>query len=248
MANPTLREGFINNSSFNSLDESSTMTVGGTILKTCFLGLLMFATFSYTWYLQLTGFADKAALLYNVGVWGGLGMCLAICFMPKNKFLILTTPLYAMLEGLALGYISALANKFYPGVVLQATIATFIALFSMLILYSTKVIRCTEKFRAVMTISIFSIFVLYMLQMILSLFHISIPFLYSNGPVGIIVNLVIVGVASFSLIMDFANIEEFSSSVDKSLEWYFGFSLMVTLVWLYIEMLQLFMKWQSNNN
>lgn len=248
MANPTLREGFINNSSFNSLDESSTMTIGGTILKTCFLGLLMFATFSYTWYLQLAGFADKAALLYNVGIWGGLGMCLAICFMPKNKFLILTTPLYAMLEGLALGYLSAIVNRVFPGVVFQATVATFIALFTMLILYSTKVIRCTQKFRSVMTISIFSIFVLYMLQMILSLFHITIPFLYSNGPVGIVVNLVIVAVASFSLIMDFADIEEFSSRVDKSLEWYFGFSLMVTLVWLYIEMLQLFMKLQSNNN
>lgn len=248
MANPTLREGFINNSSFNSLDEVSTMTISGTILKTCFLGLLMFATFSYTWYLQLAGFADKAALLYNVGIWGGLGMCLAICFMPKNKFLILTTPMYAMLEGLALGYLSAIVNRAFPGVVFQATVATFIALFTMLILYSTKVIRCTQKFRAVMTISIFSIFVLYMLQMILSLFHITIPFLYSNGPVGIVVNLVIVAVASFSLIMDFSNIEEFSSRVDKSLEWYFGFSLMVTLVWLYIEMLQLFMKLQSNNN
>lgn len=248
MANPTLREGFINNSSFNSLDEASTMTIGGTILKTCFLGLLMFATFSYTWYLQLTGFADKAALLYNVGVWGGLGMCFAICFMPKNKFLILTTPLYAMLEGLALGYLSAIVNRVFPGVVLQATVATFIALFTMLILYSTKVIRCTQKFRSVMMISITSIFVLYMLQLVLSLFHVSIPFLYSNGPVGIGVSLVIVTVVSFSLIMDFSNIEEFSSRVDKSLEWYFGFSLMVTLVWLYIEMLQLFMKWQSNNN
>ena len=246
MANPTLREGFINNSSFNSLDETSTMTIGGTILKTCFLGLLMLATFSYTWYLQLTGFADKAALLYNVGIWGGLGMCLAICFMPKNKFLILTTPLYAMLEGLALGYLSAILNRAFPGVVLQATVATFIALFTMLILYSTKVIRCTQKFRAVMTISIFSIFVLYMLQLILSLFHVSIPFLYSNGPVGIVVNLGIVAVASFSLIMDFADIEEFSSRVDKNMEWYFGFSLMVTLVWLYIEMLKLFMKLQSN--
>lgn len=248
MANPTLREGFINNSSFNSLDESSTMTIGGTILKTCFLGLLMFATFSYTWYLQLTGFADKAALLYNVGIWGGLGMCLAICFMPKNKFLILTTPLYAMLEGLALGYLSAIVNRVFPGVVLQATVATFIALFTMLILYSTKIISCTQKFRSVMMISITSIFVLYMLQLVLSLFHVSIPFLYSNGPVGIGVSLVIVTVVSFSLIMDFSNIEEFSSRVDKSLEWYFGFSLMVTLVWLYIEMLQLFMKWQSDNN
>ncbi len=246
MANPTLREGFINNSSFNSLDETSTMTIGGTILKTCFLGLLMLATFSYTWYLQLTGFSDKAALLYSVGIWGGLGMCLAICFIPKNKFLILTTPLYAMLEGLALGYLSAIVNRAFPGVVLQATVATFIALFTMLILYSTKVIRCTQKFRAVMTISFFSIFVLYMLQLILSLFHVSIPFLYSNGPVGIGVSLAIVAVASFSLIMDFSNIEEFSSRVDKNMEWYFGFSLMVTLVWLYIEMLKLFMKLQSN--
>lgn len=248
MANPTLREGFIRQDSFNSLGETSTMTVGGTILKTSFLGLLMLATFSYTWYLQLTGFADKAALLYNVGIWGGLGMCLAICFMPKNKFLILTTPLYAMLEGLALGYLSAIVNRAFPGVVFQATIATFIALFTMLILYSTKVIRCTQKFRAVMTISIFSIFVLYMLQLILSLFHVSIPFLYSNGPVGIVVNLVIVAVASFSLIMDFADIEEFSSRVDKNMEWYFGFSLMVTLVWLYVELLQLLMKIQSNDN
>lgn len=248
MANPTLREGFINQSSFSSLDENSAMTVSGTVLKTCFLGLLMLATFSYTWYLQLMGFADKAQLLYNVGIWGGLGMCLAICFIPKNKFLILTTPLYAMLEGLALGYISALANKFYPGVVFQATIATFIALFTMLILYSTKVIRCTSKFRAVMTTSIFSIFAIYMLQLILSLFHVNIPFLFSNGPIGIGFNLLIVGVASFSLIMDFDNIESFSSRVDKNMEWYFGFSLMVTLIWLYIEMLQLLMRFQSNDN
>lgn len=247
MANPTLKEAFIK-SSFNSLDNDSAMTMNGTILKTCFLSLFTMGTFCYSWYLFMNGFMDKVSMLYNVGLFGGLILCIAICLMPKNKFLIVTTPLYAMCEGLALGYISVLANKLYPGIVAQATLGTFFALFSMLFLYSTRIIKCTEKFRAVIYTSIFAILGVRILEIILSLFHLPTLGTFSNGLVGIGFSIIVVAVAAFSLIVDFDTIEKVSGNVDKNFEWYFGFSLLVTIIWLYIEILQLLMKLQSRNN
>lgn len=246
MTNPVLKERFINTDFVP--EEGQVMTAGGTVLKSCFLTLLMLATFAYTWYLQIAGFTDKVSMLYNIGLWGGLGLCLAICFLPKNKYLIITTPLYAMCEGLALGYISVLANGFYPGIVAQAALGTFFVLIGMLTLYSTKIIKVTEKFRTVMASSIFAIFGIYLFQIILGFFHISIPGLFSSGPVGIGFSLLVVGVASFSLAVDFEDITRFSQRINKNYEWYFAFSLMVTVIWLYIEMLNLLMKFQSRNN
>lgn len=247
MLNPTLKESFIK-SSFNSLENEHAMSMGGTTLKTIILGLFTMCTFAYTWYLQLAGFADKASLLYYVGIFGGLILCFAICFMPKNKFLIITTPLYALCEGLALGYISVLANKFYPGIVAQATVGTFFTVFGMFFLYSMKIIKCTDKFRAVVYNSVFAIFGIYLLQFILNFFHIQIPGLFSNGIVGIVFSLVVITIAAFRLIIDFSDIERYSGNLDKNYEWYFGFSLMVTIIWLYIEILNLLMKFASRNN
>jgi len=247
MSNPTLKEAFIK-SSFNSLDGEQAMTMGGTMLKTCFLGLFTMSTFAYTWYLQMSGFFDKVGMLYNIGLFGGLILCLAICFMPKNKFLIITTPLYALCEGLVLGYISALANKFYPGIVAQATIGTFFTVLGMFFLYSAKVIKCTDRFRAIIYNSVFAIFGIYLVQFILSFFHIQISGLFSNGIVGIVFSIVVIIIAAFRLIVDFDNIERFSGNVDKNYEWYFGFSLLVTIIWLYIEILNLLMKLASRNN
>lgn len=248
MANPTLREGALK-SAFNSLDEKQqVMTTNGTILKTCFLALLMSITFAYTWYLQLTGFADKAALLYKGGIFGGLLLVLFICFGPKNKFLMITTPLYALCEGLALGYISALANKFYPGVASQAALGTFFALFGMFFLYKTGMVKATEKFKMVIYNSTLAIFGIYILQIILSFFNIVIPQIFSNTPIGIGFSIVVVAIASFNLIIDFDNIENFSNNAPKPFEWYFGFSLLVTIIWMYIEILNLLMKLQSRNN
>lgn len=247
MANPTLKEAFIKDS-FNSLEGDSAMTVNGTILKTCFLSLFTMGTFCYTWYLFLNGFLDKVSILYNVGIFGGLILSFAICFMPKNKSLIVTTPLYAMCEGLALGYISAIANKFYPGIVVQATLGTFFAILGMFVLYSTKVIKCTEKFRAVIYTSLFAVLGVRILELILGLFHLPTLGIFSNSLIGIGFSFIVVAVASFCLIVDFDNIESLSGRADKILEWYFGFSLLVTIIWLYIEILQLLMKFQSRNN
>lgn len=248
MLNPTLKEAFLKNSSFNSLENEHAMSMTGTILKTCVLGLFAMCTFAYTWYLQLGGFADKVNLLYNIGLFGGIGLCLAICFLPKNKSLIITTPLYALCEGLVLGYISAIANKFYPGIVAQATIGTFFTIFGMFFLYSMRIIKCSDKFRAVVYNAIFAIFGIYLVQFILGFFHVQIPGLFSNGIVGICFSIGVIVFAALRLIIDFNDIEKYSGQLDKSFEWYFGFSLLVTIIWLYIEILNLLMKFASRNN
>lgn len=246
MANPTLGERIL--SSSDILDSEQTMTINGTILKTCMLGLFTAFTFAYSWNLILTGFADKAIMLYNGGLIGGLILALIICFGPKNKLLIVTTPLYALSEGLILGYISAIANRYFPGVATQAAIGTLFALFGMFFLYKTGLVKATQKFRMVIFNSTFAIFGIYILQLILALFHLSIPAIFSNSPIGIAFSVIVVVIASFNLIIDFDNIESFAGKVNKHFEWYFGFSLLVTIIWMYIEILNLLMKLQSRNN
>lgn len=224
------------------------MTINGTILKTCFLGLLMAVTFAYNWNLILSGYVDKAIMLSKIGFWGGLILVLLICFAPKNKFLIITTPLYALCEGLILGFISAVANKFYPGIASQAAMGTIFALFGMFILYKSKLVKPTETFKMVIFNSTFAIFMIYMVQIILGFFHISIPAIFSNGPIGIAFSVIVVAIASFNLILDFDLIESFAGRISKNYEWYCGFSLLVTIIWMYIEILNLLMKLQSRNN
>lgn len=247
MANPTIKESILK-SSFNSLDDNQqSMTINGTILKTCLLGVLMSITFAYTWYLQLTGFSDKGTMLYYGGIFGGLILALFICFGPKNKFLTITTSLYALCEGLVLGYISALANKIYPGVASQAVLGTIFALFGMFFLYKTGMVKATQKFRMIIANSTLAILGIYLLQFILGFFNIVIPQIFSNSPIGIGFSVIVVAIATFNLIMDFDNIEKFSNNAAKYYEWYFGFSLLVTIIWMYIEILNLLMKLQSRN-
>lgn len=246
MANPTLGERVLNSS--NILESDHAMTINGTILKTCILGLFAALTFAYSWNLILTGFSDKATMLYHGGLIGGLILALFICFGPKNKFLIVTTPLYALCEGLILGYFSAIANNYFPGVASQAAIGTLFALFGMFFLYKTGLVKATQKFRMVVFNCTFAILGIYILQLILGFFHLSIPAIFSNSPIGIAFSVIVVAIASFNLIVDFDNIEMFAGKADKNFEWYFGFSLLVTIIWMYIEILTLLMKLQSRNN
>lgn len=224
------------------------MTINGTIFKTCVLGAMTLATFSYTWYLILTGFADKAVMLSQWGMWGAIALVFVIMFAPKNKFLILTTSLYALCEGLLLGFISAIANRYYPGVASQAAIGTFFALFGMFFLYKTGLVKCSDKFRMIIMNTTLAVFLVYLMQIVLNFFHISIPFIFSDSLIGIGFSIFVVAIATFNLVLDFDNIERFSGNVDKHMEWYFGFSLMVTIIWMYIEILNLLMKSQSRNS
>mgnify|MGYP002520663322 FL=1 len=139
-------------------------------------------------------------------------------------------------------------NKVYPGIASQAAMGTMFALFGMFILYKSKLVKCTDKFRMVIFNSTLAIAGIYLLQFILSFFNISIPQIFSNSLIGIGFSLVCVTVASFNLIIDFDSIERFQGQVSKDYEWYFGFSLMITIVWMYIEILQLLAKFQSRNN
>ncbi len=246
MANPVLKEGIF--SANLETEHENLMTINGTILKTCFLGLLTAITFAYNWGLILSGFVDKAMALSKFGLFGGIILCLVICFGPKNKFLMFTTSLYALCEGLILGFISAIANTMFPGVASQAAIGTILALFSMFLLYKTNIIKNTGMFRKVLFISTFAIFGIYLLQIIMSFFNLSIPAIFSNSPVGIGFSVIVVAIASFNLIIDFDIVESLSGKVDKAFEWYCGFSLLVTIIWMYIEILNLLMKIQSRNN
>lgn len=248
MSNPVLKEEVFR-SGFGELEANHSMSVNGTMLKTCLLGLFMALTFAYTWYLQISGFADKVFILRNVGTWGGLLIALFICFGPKNGFLAITVPLYAMCEGLFLGSYSAMLNSYYPGIASQAAIGTMFALFSMFILYKFRIIKCTQLFRSVIATSTFAIFLLYILQVVLVfIFHTSIPAIFTSSPIGIAFSIGIVLLASFNLILDFDFVERFSGRVPSYFEWYGGFSLLVTIIWLYIEILNLLAKIANRNN
>ena len=244
MANPVLNERALE-SAFNSLEQDSVMTANGTVLKTCFLGLLTCLTFAYTWFLLISGFTDKALMLSQFGMWGGLALVFVVCFAPKNKFLMITTSLYALCEGLALGYISALANTYYPGVASQAALGTILALFGMLFLHRTGIVKCSDKFRMIIVNTTLVVAGIYLLQIILMLFKIQIPFIFSNSLLGIGFSVFVVILATLNLVIDFDNIERYSNRVGKHYEWYFGFSLLVTIIWMYIEILRLLMKIQS---
>lgn len=247
MPNPTLREEVfdIKDNQGESLGLEKAMTETGTLIKTLVLGSLMTLSALYTWYLVGAGFADKASILTSVGAFGGFIAVLVICFGPKNKYLALTTSVYALLEGLFLGAISAMFNAMYPGIVTQAMLGTMLTIFGMYIAYSTKLIRMTDTFRKTIFIATFAVAGIYILQWILMFFHVSIPQIFSNSPIGIAFSVIVCAIAAFNLIVDFDFINRFKGSAPDYMEWYGAFSLMVTIVWLYVEILKLLAKLNS---
>ena len=152
--------------------------------------------------------------------------------------------MYAVCEGCALGGVSAIFESQFPGIVIQAVAGTFAALFSMLLLYKMNIIRATDKFRSVIFISTLSIAGIYLVDMLGRwLFHMQVPLINSASPAGILVSLVIVAIAALNLILDFDFIERGEQMMlPKDYEWYGAFGLMLTLVWLYMEILKLLAK------
>jgi len=229
-----------------SMGGSGVMTINGTINKTAILLLLAIASASYTWSMVTGTNPAGATTLAMVGAIGGLIMALVTSFSPKNA--PVTAPIYAILEGLFLGAISAIINTRYPGIAFQAVLLTLGTLFTMLFLYRSGTIRATPKFRRGIIMATGGIFFAYLISWILSLFGVSIGYFHSSGPIGIIVNLVVIVVAALNLILDFDFIEKGSEAgAPKFMEWYGAFGLMVTLVWLYIEFLRLLSRFSSRN-
>jgi len=244
-SNPAMSERIFAKHTANVAD-SGTMTVNGTITKIGIMMLLVIAAASYTW-AMVTGENPAGAQTYLIiGAVGGLITAIITVFNPRLAGI--TAPIYAILEGLFLGGISAFINQKYPGIPFQAVLLTVGTLFTMLFLYRSGRIRATPKFRRGVMMATGAVFFAYLASWILGMFGMSVGFMHSAGPLGIVINLVIIVVAALNLIMDFDFIERGAEmSAPKYMEWYGAFGLMVTLIWLYIEFLRLLSRFAGRN-
>ena len=230
-----------------AIDVTSRMTVSGTVNKTGILLVCAFATAAYTWHLftQSRDISDVAPLLMLGGI-GGFICAMVTVF--KKEWSPVTAPIYALLEGLVLGGLSAVFDLRYPGIAVQAVALTFGTLFALLLLYSSRVIKVTQKFRLGVFAATGGIMFFYLLQMVLGFFGVRFLAVNGSGVIGIGFSLLVVGIAALNLVLDFDFIESGANyGAPKYMEWYGAFGIMFTLVWLYLEMLRLLSKMRDRN-
>ena len=232
-----------------SYDAADRMSINGTINKTGILLVLAIASAAFTWMqFVATGSAATVAPWMMLGMIGGLIAALVTIF--KKEWSAVTAPVYALSEGLVLGGISAFFETRYPGIAVEAVALTFGTLFMLLFLYRTRVIQATEKFRIGVFAATGAIALFYLLQMVFGLFHVPVfTSVYGSGLIGIGFSVFVVIIAALNLILDFDFIERGAMyGAPKYMEWYGGFSLMVTLIWLYLEILRLLSKLQNRRS
>jgi uncharacterized YccA/Bax inhibitor family protein len=250
MANPLtqIKSGNpgLNDRTFSGLPRpalaSERMTLQGTIHKSFLLLIVLMGAALWPWSQYLaTGNPAVVYLPALVGAIGGLVLALIISFRPTTAP-YLAVP-YAALEGLVIGGISALLEKKYPGIAIQATALTFAVLAALLVAYSTGLIRVTQRFRAIVVGATGAILLLYLVTTVLNLFHVATPFMYNSSALSVGLSLIIVGIAALNLVLDFDLIESgVAQGAPRFMEWYGAFGLLVTLVWLYMEVLRLLSK------
>jgi len=222
------------------------MTINGTVHKTALLVLLALVSASYVWKMAFAQGPGAVSGLMIIGLIGGLIAAIATIF--KMQWAGITAPVYAVLEGLFLGGISAMFEARFPGIVIQAVALTFGTLFALLFAYRSGLIKATENFKLGVFAATGGIAVVYLLSIVLGFFGVNIPLIHGSGPVGILFSLFVVVIAALNLVLDFDFIEHGAEmGAPKFMEWYAAFGLMVTLVWLYLEMLRLLSKLQSRN-
>jgi uncharacterized YccA/Bax inhibitor family protein len=232
----------LNDKTFSGLPhpalESERMTLQGTVNKSFLLLLVLLGAALWPWSQYLaTGNPGVVALPVTIGAIAGLVLALIISFRPMTAP-YLAVP-YAALEGLVLGGISALLEKKYPGIAIQATALTFAVLAALLLAYSMRLIRATQRFKSIVVGATGAVFLLYLVSMVLSLFHVATPFLSGSSTLSLGLSLVIIGIASLNLVLDFDLIESgVGQGAPRFMEWYGAFGLLVTLVWLYMEILR----------
>lgn len=219
------------------------MTIQGTANRTFILIMLLLATFVYSWNQFLTS-PESVLPLILVGGIGGFAVALVTIFVPKvSPF---TAPVYALLEGLFLGAVSAQYEVQYGGIVFQAVLLTIGVLVSLLLVYKSGLIKVTHNFRIGVIAATGAIFIVYLISFIGGFFGFNIPHLHEATPLGIAISVIIVIIAALNLVLDFDFIENAAKrQVPKYFEWYGAFGLLVTLVWLYLEILRLLSKIRS---
>lgn len=218
------------------------MTVPGTVNKTGILLLCVLASAAWTW--NQAGDLEQIGPLVAIGAIGGLIVAMVTVF--KQNWAPITAPVYAVLEGLVIGGLSAILETRFHGIAMQAAGLTFGTLFCLLLAYSSGMIRVTQNFRLGVVAATGGIAIVYLVSMLLGFFGHTIPYIHDSGPIGIVFSLIVVGIAAMNLVLDFDFIESAAGSgAPKYMEWYAAFGLMVTLIWLYIEMLRLLSKARS---
>ncbi len=225
---------------------SETMTLRGTLNKFGFMLIMLMGSAFYSWK-EFSRGQDVQSLIW-IGLIGGLITAFVIIF--KKEWAGYLAPLYALMEGLFLGAISAMYNDAFaakaPNIVMNAVGLTFGTAIAMYLLYSFKIIRATEKFKSVVFTATAGIAIFYLITMVLRMFNVDVAFLHEGSLMGIGFSLVVVVIAALNLIMDFDMIEQGTAAgAPKYMEWYGAFGLMVTIVWLYLEILRLLSKLSS---
>jgi uncharacterized YccA/Bax inhibitor family protein len=223
------------------------MTLDGTVNKTGILLVCAGASAAWAWHVfaQSRSAASVLPLMW-IGLIGGLIFAMITIF--KKTWAPVTAPVYSLLEGLALGSISAVLEVRYPGIAMQSVGLTFGTLLVLLAAYRSGLIPVTQKFRLGIVAATGAIMLLYIAEMVLGFFGIHFASINGNGMIGIGFSVVVVIIAALNLVLDFDFIESgVRAQAPKYMEWYGAFGLMVTLVWLYIEILNLLAKVRSRD-
>lgn len=215
------------------------MTLGGTIFKTAILLGLTLATTIASFLAAANGIPVRSWMI--AGVVGGLVFGLITSFKPT--WAAVTGPLYALAEGLLLGAVSAHYEARFPGIAISAAGCTIGTLAALLLAYQTGLVRATANFRLGVIAATGGICLFYLVSFVLGFFGIHIPYIHESGWIGIGFSLVVVTIAALNLVLDFDFIEQGAANgAPKYMEWYAAFGLLVTLVWLYLEILRLLAK------
>ena len=237
-ANPALNANTFEVASADSSSEA--MSLQGTVNKASFLLLLLVAASCWTW---IQAGLNPAAVGQWIWISLLVGFIVGLVTVFKKEWAPVTAPVYAIAEGLVLGGISAFFEKQYPGIVIQAVALTFGTLAALLFAYTSRLISVTENFKLGVVAATGGICILYLIDLVMMFFGHRIPMIHESGLLGIGFSIFVVIIAALNLVLDFDFIEKGSqTNQPKYMEWYAGFGLIVTLVWLYLEILRLLSK------
>ena len=222
------------------------MTLNGTINKSVLAILFVMAAAFYTWQrffevydpLEPALAVGKVTALMAIGGIGGFVVAIITSFSPKRAALL--TPIYAILQGMFLGGLSAMFEAQFPGLVMKAVSLTFMVFLSMLFVYRQGIIKVTGKFRKGMMAAMMGLLLFYVASWVAGLIGLNVSYLHGGGSFGLIFSLIVTGISAFSLLLDFDFIERGAEAgAPKYMEWYGVFGLLVSLIWLYINILRL---------
>jgi uncharacterized YccA/Bax inhibitor family protein len=247
-ANPALNDktfsGFMGH-----VEADQSMTLQGTVNKAGILLICVILGAAWTWSLFFRSPEPDPTVVAPWMAGGAIGgFIVALITIFKQSWSPVTSPIYALLEGLFVGGMSSLAESQYPGIVIQAVGLTFGTCLALLLAYSSGLVKATENFKLGVVAATGGIAVVYLVSIVLSLFGVRMPYIHDSGLIGIGFSVFVVIIAALNLVLDFDFIESGSrEGLPKYMEWYAAFGLMVTLIWLYIEILRLLTKLRSRN-